>query len=318
MHIEIDTERLNRADGLALAIMIHATFPEILTQVSLMTTTAHRALQPTVDPQDAFGGEGAPPSVAPSAEEAFAGPQSEGASAATGQAGDGAGSLAGGTGGVSISTTATNGASPSSVTLDADGLPWDARIHSGGKSLTQAGKWRARVGVGKDTVAAVQAELRAALAAGGGVPLAPAPMASNAAPDAGTVATVPAPPAASVAPSVPAPPASAPDTSTIAPDASTATSPAVAPANPPFPPEVAAQALAAAATGTGQFSVAGGQSSAAAFANVMRYVADGKFTADEMSAACTAVGITSPRELMAKPNLNEDFVQTLNDLRAGG
>ena len=53
---------------------------------------------------------------------------------------------------------------------DANGLPWDERIHSKGKNRLNAdGTWRKRRGVDDATVAAVEAELR-----GGGQP-APAP-----------------------------------------------------------------------------------------------------------------------------------------------
>lgn len=44
--------------------------------------------------------------------------------------------------------------------VDADGLPWDERIHSGNKALKQDGTWRSRRGVDADTVARVTAELR--------------------------------------------------------------------------------------------------------------------------------------------------------------
>lgn len=71
------------------------------------------------------------------------------------------------------------GASASGVDLDADGLPWDARIHAGGKAKNADGRWRARRGLNDGAlVARVQAELRALMAApgpvAGGVPPAPA------------------------------------------------------------------------------------------------------------------------------------------------
>jgi hypothetical protein len=48
---------------------------------------------------------------------------------------------------------------------DADGLPWDGRIHSSSKALLVDGKWRQRRNTDPAVVAAVTAELRAALGA---------------------------------------------------------------------------------------------------------------------------------------------------------
>lgn len=56
---------------------------------------------------------------------------------------------------------------PSDAQFDKTGLPWDARIHSRGRSMNSDGTWRAKRGVDDATVAAVVAELR-------GVPAAPA------------------------------------------------------------------------------------------------------------------------------------------------
>jgi hypothetical protein len=58
-----------------------------------------------------------------------------------------------------------------------------------------------------------------------------------------------------------------------------------------------------------------GQSPAAVFAGVMRFITDGKYTPEELGAACSACMITSPREIMQKPNLAPEFTQTLADLR---
>lgn len=49
-----------------------------------------------------------------------------------------------------------NGAAPpppasGPVTLDSEGLPWDARIHSSKKTVNADGSWKARKGFGKDT-----------------------------------------------------------------------------------------------------------------------------------------------------------------------
>lgn len=63
----------------------------------------------------------------------------------------------------------TPGAIPGTIELDADGLPWDSRIHSGKKSkLVKTSQWKKKRGVAADLVATVEAELRAAMSAGGG------------------------------------------------------------------------------------------------------------------------------------------------------
>ena len=85
-------------------------------------------------------------------------------------------------------------AAPPSV--DASGLPWDARIHSESKATVADGTWRKRRGVDPELVKQVEAELR------GESPAATEPSAS-----APTVADTPAPPAPAV---VPPPPAAVP------------------------------------------------------------------------------------------------------------
>lgn len=53
------------------------------------------------------------------------------------------------------------------VACDADGLPWDARIHSSSRKQGQSGKWNLRRNVPDETRNAVIAELRAAMSAEG-------------------------------------------------------------------------------------------------------------------------------------------------------
>jgi hypothetical protein len=86
------------------------------------------------------------------------------------------------------------GASPAgSVDLDSAGLPWDNRIHSSGKTKVANGTWTKKRGVSPETLASVEAQLRAVMAVpAGGV------QAGNASTPAATVSTPP-----------PAPPASA-------------------------------------------------------------------------------------------------------------
>lgn len=47
--------------------------------------------------------------------------------------------------------------------IDADGLTWDARIHSSSRELNKDGTWRKRRGVNTDLVTQVEAELRSRL-----------------------------------------------------------------------------------------------------------------------------------------------------------
>ena len=80
----------------------------------------------------------------------------------------------------------------SDVTVDAAGLPWDARIHSGAKTKLANGNWKLLRGVDPALVASVEAELRGAPA--------PAPAVSPPPPPASIAATPYAPPPAPPAP----------------------------------------------------------------------------------------------------------------------
>ena len=90
--------------------------------------------------------------------------------------------------------------------LDADGLPWDGRIHASTRTCTAKGVWKKRKGVEDDETSRVVAELRgvqAANKAAAHVPLnaAPPPPSAAAAVFAVPSATIaPPPPAASTAP----------------------------------------------------------------------------------------------------------------------
>lgn len=88
--------------------------------------------------------------------------------------------------------------SPAGVELDVSGLPWDGRIHSSTKAKNKDGTWRALRGLNDEAKAkAIEAELRAAMAAGA-PPAPPAPPQPPAPPS--PPATLPAPPAAAGAP----------------------------------------------------------------------------------------------------------------------
>lgn len=88
-----------------------------------------------------------------------------------------------------------------SVELDADGLPWDARIHASTKGKNQDQRWKAKRGVEPTLVAQVQAELRAVM----GAPAAPVGNATTGAPATPPVPMPPAPPAPPAGIAAPAP-----------------------------------------------------------------------------------------------------------------
>ena len=102
--------------------------------------------------------------------------------------------------------------------VDSTGLPWDARIHSGKKTKTAAGAWRAMKGVDASLVTAVEAQLRAAANPNATPVATPVPVG-------GTPVAAPVPPVTppSVAPLPPAVSAPAP-------------TPPAAPAAPATPP----------------------------------------------------------------------------------
>lgn len=94
-----------------------------------------------------------------------------------------------------------------SAQLDSAGMPWDGRIHSSSRAFLSDGTWRQRRNTNPFTVAAVTAQLRAALGA-------PAPSVPPAPVDPALVAAVTAQVRAALgagAPSVPPAPVAPPD-----------------------------------------------------------------------------------------------------------
>jgi hypothetical protein len=72
--------------------------------------------------------------------------------------------------------TSTPSVSTAGVTLDKDGLPWDARIHASSKAQNADGTWRLKRGLAKDHLDKVTAELRQVMAIpAGGPQLVPPP-----------------------------------------------------------------------------------------------------------------------------------------------
>jgi hypothetical protein len=78
-----------------------------------------------------------------------------------------------------------------SVTLDKEGLPWDARIHASSKAQNADGTWRLKRGLAKDHLDKVTGELRQVMAIPAGPQLVPAPPAQQS-----TAAPAPPPPPA--------------------------------------------------------------------------------------------------------------------------
>jgi len=91
----------------------------------------------------------------------------------------------------------------SGVDLDVRGLPWDARIHSGGKTKLKNGNWVNKRGVPDNTIETIEGELRALMAI-------PAPSVTTVAPVTDVLAppAIPAPPAAAVTTAPPVSPSS--------------------------------------------------------------------------------------------------------------
>ena len=89
-------------------------------------------------------------------------------------------------------------AAPADVDLDGEGLPWDARIHAGSKAklAKKPHGWKNKRGVDAETIAQVEAELRAAMAASPANPVAPNEPATPSTPAASAQQMAPAQPAA--------------------------------------------------------------------------------------------------------------------------
>lgn len=162
---------------------------------------------------------------------------------------------------------------PAGIEVDADGLPWDARIHSGGgkgeRPKNADGRWRQKRGLNDPALKArVEAELRQAMGApaAASVPAAPTP---------------PAPPAtATVAPTVvPAPPA------TTVPSPTVAAAPDVVPAVPAPPAAAPAETFPAFMARVGGLLVAG------------------SLTQEALNAALAEVGLSSMAQVALRPDL---------------
>lgn len=157
------------------------------------------------------------------------------------------------------------------VEVDKGGLPWDSRIHAESKAKNADGTWRKRRNLDPATLAAVEAELRAVMAAPTAVH-APSAIPSHEVNAAAMALAAPSP--------TPAQPAATATMPTAGPASS------VAPAPVPPPPPVPANSPALQqpqAPDIGQYIALVGRASAAVQAN--------KLTQAEITEACAAVGI---------------------------
>jgi hypothetical protein len=180
-------------------------------------------------------------------------------------------------------------AAPSAVELDTTGLPWDGRIHAGtptAKIKTKGGTWRTRRNTSDELLASVTAELRQAMAAGG-APAVPTPAAAPvaASPEPAPTAVPPAPPPTpAAADTVPGPAVATPaaDAAPLAPAPAADTPAAPSPAPSPAAP-------------------------VAAFPDLMRKITGlqtaGKMTVADTTDIAVALGLTSVRDLLHRPDL---------------
>ncbi len=207
---------------------------------------------------------------------------------------------------------APGASAPPGVTLDKNGLPWDARIHAkaatGGGTLNADGTWRAKRGLNDEAlVKRIEAELRAVLAApgpvaAGNVPLPPgasSPTAS-ATPGASSPSPAAAPAQSVAAPPSPVPPA--PDAGNVAP------LPPAAIAAPPAPSVPLSPVGAPGLQPTSNYVELVQQIAAAMTA--------GKLNDTEITAACLEFGIPSLPLLGTRLDLVSSVSSRVNQILA--
>ena len=170
------------------------------------------------------------------------------------------------------------------VEVDAEGLPWDKRIHSESKGVLKSGHWKTRRNTDPATVSQVRAELLAAANAPmpGAIPV-------------GTGAPPPSPGQA-LPGQVPPPPAAQPPAAAVATGA------------PVFQVEGSAPATPDA-----------GAYAAATFPDLMSRVVDltmSGVTPDQINALCAQMGIHQPRDFYHRPDLIPRLMASLATLGA--
>jgi hypothetical protein len=188
--------------------------------------------------------------------------------------------------------------------LDADGLPWDERIHSASRNKNQDGTWRIKRGISDQLKATVTAELKAAMAAPG-IPLPPTtptvPPAPPATDPRQTAIVWPhhpeySPPATTVGLVPPAP------TTAVPPPPTVAETPAVPLPAVPAPPSTTVPSPAASAAPSSFPEV---------LMALTRREAAGQITKASIDEACATLGIPSFALLAARPDLIPQFSKIL-------
>lgn len=170
------------------------------------------------------------------------------------------------------------------VDLDADGLPWDGRIHASTRAKNADGRWRGKRGIDDATVASVSAELRAVMGnvvSGPAVDTPPIPAASPAPvapPPPVAFDNVPPPPAPLG--NVPPPPPVGVQVSLVA---------------PPPAPAIASPAIAAVAPALNEFP--------ALCARITQSIASGALTHARLGEVLGAHQLASLPTLAAYPHL---------------
>lgn len=280
MQISFDPRDENAAtSALAVILALHPAIdspwavPADTLESFTCVAQADRLLEPDApDPAEAFGGA--------SAEQAFA------AGPTVLPVADTAPAPAGSIPTPPSASAPASAPNPGGVEVDASGLPWDGRIHSGPtdkKPKNADLTWRKKRGASDDEVRAVEAELRAALGAPA-APVAEAPVA-------------PVPPAPVVASPIPAPVAVVPTPAPVA----------------PAPSPVAAATVPGPAA-----AIPAGDAPATTFAELMRKVtarqAAGVLTVEGTAQISAALGISGVRDLLSRPDLIPSFDMSLPDM----
>lgn len=287
MKIEFDLNTVTAPQLAGLLALLATTSPDVLT-AAMELTGAEAVTISGPDPAKVFASAPMPETLAPEGgDDADAGETSAPAPAPAAAAPASPSTAP-------TAPTAPNGSPPPGVTLDKEGLPWDARIHAtvegGGGKITKDGLWRAKRGVPAETKAAVAAELKAALAAGGAAP-SPAPAPAAAPPPPAAPAAAPPPPSA---PASPAPSAEPP------------------PSAPPPPAAPVAPAPAPAPAPAGGSAPAPAQAFAAIMGKVTQAQTAGKISAEEVTACLGGLGLSQLRDLLTRPDLIPSFEATID------
>jgi len=184
---------------------------------------------------------------------------------------------------------------PPGIEVDAMGMPWDARIHSGSRARVADGSWRQKRNLDPNVLAQVESELRQTMGL-------PAP-ASGATSSVTTVPSLPiAPPVAPIQPAAVVSPESA---------FAAAVAPVAVPVPPPFVPNVvtsvAPPTTTPAIVSAGAVTTASPSSATVTFPALMQKITQA-FAAKQLDqatiqSACQQVGLPSLPMLASRPDL---------------